>query len=343
MNRVDIYLNLAERPNTRRCYAAAVRHFEVEWHGLLPATPSSIASYLAEYATSLSINTLRAKLAGLSRWHMDHGFSDPTKSDVVNKVLKGIRAAHSTPEKQARPLELEQLEQICDWFEQASHEPEHTNNHAFHLRQARDRAMLLVGFWRGFRADELTSLIVENITVEQGEGMTIYLPRSKGDREFTGRSFHCPALSRLCPVTAYENWIKLSGLSTGPVFRRIDRWGNIGNTGVMPGSVIPWLRGIFKIAGLEAPESYSSHSLRRGFSGWARTSGWDIKELMEYVGWKDVKSAMRYLDVTGDDLKARFEKGLKTTPTESRCCANSATSDVSNITMHAKPVLKIIK
>ena len=44
-------------------------------------------------------------------------------------------------------------------------------------------------------------------------------------------------------------------------------------------------------------DEFSSHSLRRGFAGWATANGWDLKTLMEYVGWKDVKSAMRYIDV----------------------------------------------
>uniref|UniRef100_UPI0026EDB602 tyrosine-type recombinase/integrase n=1 Tax=Pseudomonas aeruginosa TaxID=287 RepID=UPI0026EDB602 len=41
---------------------------------------------------------------------------------------------------------------------------------------------------------------------------------------------------------------------------------------------------------------YTSHSLRRGFATWATANGWDIKALMTYVGWKDIKSAMRYID-----------------------------------------------
>lgn len=347
MNRVDAYLSLAERPNTRRSYAAAVRHFELEWCGLLPATPDIIARYLAEYATTLSINTLRIRLAGLSRWHTDHGFSDPTKSAIVIQVLKGIRVAHSLPEKQARPLELAQLQQVSEWLEQASPESASENANGFRLRHVRDQAMLLIGFWRGFRADELTSLTIENVVAEPGEGMTCYLPRSKGDREFAGRSFRCPALSRLCPVAAYGNWIAVSGLTAGPVFRRIDRWGNLGGTGIAPGSVIPWLRRIFKAARLDAPESYSSHSLRRGFAGWARASGWDLKELMEYVGWKDVKSAMRYLDVAGDDLKTRFEQGLEPAGAGHKHEVESEASTTPNTTTHRlapkKPSLKIVK
>jgi hypothetical protein len=43
MNRVDDFLHAAERTNTRRGYASAIQHFEVEWKGLLPATSEAIA------------------------------------------------------------------------------------------------------------------------------------------------------------------------------------------------------------------------------------------------------------------------------------------------------------
>ncbi|WP_347900660.1 tyrosine-type recombinase/integrase [Pseudomonas purpurea] len=62
-------------------------------------------------------------------------------------------------------------------------------------------------------------------------------------------------------------------------------------------SVIPLLRQALDRAGIPA-EQYTSHSLRRGFATWAHRSGWDLKSLMSYVGWKDVKSAMRYVEAS---------------------------------------------
>jgi Phage integrase family len=100
------------------------------------------------------------------------------------------------------------------------------------------------------------------------------------------------------------------GLTDGPVFRKIDRWAHVADESLHANSLIPLLRSLFAEAGVESPEKYSSHSLRRGFASWARASGWDIKELMQYVGWKDVKSAMRYLDVSDSSLQARFEHSL---------------------------------
>ena len=51
---------------------------------------------------------------------------------------------------------------------------------------------MLLGFWRGFRSDELVNLCVENTEVTLDQGMACYLGRSKGDRQLQGRVFKCP-------------------------------------------------------------------------------------------------------------------------------------------------------
>jgi len=304
------YIEAAERDNTRRSYASAIRHFEIEWKGLLPSTADAISRYLADHAPILAINTLRQRLAALSRWHTDQGFADPTKSPLVRQVLKGIRSVHTVPEKRARPLELAVLEQVDQWLDTAIGNAAQAGDAQALLRHTRNRCLLLLGFWRGFRSDELVNLRVENTEVTPGQGMACYLGRSKGDRQLLGRTFQCPALSRLCAVDAFNAWVRLAGLTEGPVFRKIDRWGHVAEEGLHANSLIALLRSLLAEAGVAASEEYSSHSMRRGFAGWARASGWDIKELMEYVGWKDVKSAMRYLDSPDSSLQARFEQGL---------------------------------
>ena len=42
----------------------------------------------------------------------------------------------------------------------------------------------------------------------------------------------------------------------------------------------------------------------------AYRAGWDIKDLMEYVGWKDVHSAMRYIDGKDAFAQRRIESQL---------------------------------
>jgi integrase len=283
----------------------------------LPATSDNIANYLIEYAETLAINTLRQRLAALAQWHISQGFPDPTKSPVVRKVFRGIQALHPAKEKQAKPLQLDQLELVSQWLVSATVSSRSQDNRQAELRFVRDRALLLLGFWRGFRGDELTRLRVEDVTVSPGEGMICYLPQTKSDRRYRGTSFKTPALSKLCPVDAFTDWIHTAQLTSGPVFRAIDRWGHLSEVGLHEDSLIPIFRATLNNAGIESTRLYSGHSLRRGFATWATANGWDLKTLMQYVGWKNVQSAMRYVDVDDEFSQQRIEDSL-TKPSRTR-------------------------
>ncbi|HVK94670.1 MAG TPA: hypothetical protein VM571_08075 [Noviherbaspirillum sp.] len=80
-------------------------------------------------------------------------------------------------------------------------------------RHLRNKALPLLGFWRGFRGDELTRLRIEHVDVVPGEGMTCYFPQTNGDRQNQGTTFKAPALSRLCPIEAYATWIAVAQLT----------------------------------------------------------------------------------------------------------------------------------
>ena len=313
MTSLDRYLEAATRTNTRRGYRSAIRHFEEVWGGFLPATADAVARYLADHAESLALNTLRLRLAALSQWHLEQGFPDPTKAPVVRKVLKGIGELYPAREQQARPLQIEELARLDDWLAARIQESANHDERAAQRRATRDRALILLGFWRAFRGDELNRLRVEHIQVIPGEGMTLYLPRTKTDHSARGSEFQVPALSRLCPVDAYLDWISLTQLTEGPVFRRINRWGAVGDEALHPNSLIPLLRKRFVEAGLAMPDHYSGQSLRRGFASWANANHWDVKSLMDYVGWKDMKSALRYIERPDAFGRERIERALAQT------------------------------
>lgn len=296
---VDRYIAAGTRENTRRSYQSAVEHFEVTWGGFLPATSDGIARYLAAFAGKLSLNTLRLRLAALAQWHVSQGFPDPTKSPQVKQVMKGIRTVHPQQEKQAEPLQLMALERCVRWLDSEIASARLQADRRRLLRCQRDKALILMGFWRAFRSEELCRLDVQFIQARRGEGMRIFLPWSKGDRDSRGTTHSAPALERLCPVDAYCDWLETAGIAQGAVFRGIDRWGRLGDKALHPYSVMHLLRDALVGAGLDG-DAYSSHSLRRGFANWASQSGWDQKSLMSYVGWKDSKSALRYLDARAE-------------------------------------------
>jgi integrase len=287
------YLKAARRESTLRRYGQAVAHFEGEWGGLLPASSESVVRYLAEHAELLSSSTLRTHLAALAQWHKRHGFLDPTKAPKVRDVLRGIQAEHPRPVQQAEALPLQALEMcLASLSEQAT-----STAAGERLRALRDQALILLGFWRAFRSDDLCRLRIEHIQVHTGRSLDIFLSSSKTDRDHQGRTVSLPALKRLCPVQAYEAWLDASGLQQGPVFRAIDRWGHVRHDGLNPNSVSRLLRKAFDRNGLDG-ESLSGHSLRRGFATWASHNDWSTKALMDYVGWRDVQSALRYVDTS---------------------------------------------
>jgi integrase len=306
----DRYVAAAEREHTRRSYASAVRHFEETWGGFLPATAEAVARYLAAHAESLALNTLKLRLAALAQWHRDQGFADPTKAPLVRQVLKGIGALHPAREQRALPLPLAELTRIDDWLAAEILRAADPAARADQLRALRDRALILLGFWRAFRSDELSRLCIQDIAAVPGEGLTLYLTRTKTDRGSAGTAFKVPALSRLCPVQAYAAWIDAAQLTDGPVFRRIDAHGHLGPTALHPNSLVPVLRHCFAAAGVPEPDRYSGHSLRRGFATWASAHQWDVKDLMEYVGWKDPASALRYIERDDAFGRRRIEQGL---------------------------------
>ncbi|WP_280360093.1 MULTISPECIES: site-specific integrase [unclassified Pseudomonas] len=300
--KVDRYRQAARRESTERRYQQALAHFEETWGGFLPASSEAIARYLADYAetlasstlranlAALASSTLRANLAALAKWHLSQGFPDPTKAPQVREVLRGIQALHPRLERQAEPLQLSELTCCIDWLvAQEQLEPGNL------LRCRRDRALILLGFWRAFRSDDLCRLRVEFIDARPGEGLELLLPSSKGDRDNQGQVFTVPALKRLCPVEAYLDWLAVSGLQQGPVFRALDRWGHLADTGLHPYSVSRILRRVLVRSGLEGSR-FSSHSLRRGFATWASRNQWSAKALMSYVGWRDAKAALRYVE-----------------------------------------------
>ena len=234
MKDVGRYLQAGTRENTRRSYQSAIEHFELTWGGFLPATSDSIVRYLVDYADTLSLNTLKQRLAALAQWHITQGFPDPTKTPTVRQVLKGIRTLHPAQAKQAAPLQLQHLDHAAQWLNREAERAQISGDLASLLRSRRDAALLLIGFWRGFRSDELCRLKVEYVQAEAGAGMRLFLPQSKGDRENVGTTHYAPALKQLCPVQAYLDWISVAGIARGAVFRRVDRWGHLNDEALHP-------------------------------------------------------------------------------------------------------------
>jgi integrase len=314
-------LEAGTRANTQQAYLSDLRHFEQVFGGVLPATPTAIENYLTQFSDELAPVTLQRRLAALSAFHRDHGHPDPTKTPQLKQLMKGIRSSANRPPRQARPLGLALLlKLVAHWDAEIAAAAAMADPHAARQRALlaiRDKAFYLVGFWCGFRSDELVRLTVEHVqrddAVQGTQRLTLYLPYTKGDRTAEGQTHWLVALPLLCPVAAYQDWIAAAFLDHGPVFRAIDRWGTISDNALHSDSVIKLMRSALIDAGVPAIDArtYSSHSLRRGFATEWSEHGGALNALMQHVGWKNPANAGKYIESRGSPPLELMQKWLQ--------------------------------
>jgi integrase len=90
----------------------------------------------------------------------------------------------------------------------------------------RDRALILLGFAGAMRRSELVGLDVDHVTWTSG-GLKLMIARSKTDAEGEGAEIAIPRgrADDTCPVAALEEWLDVSEIIAGPLFRKINRGG----------------------------------------------------------------------------------------------------------------------
>lgn len=96
---------------------------------------------------------------------------------------------------------------------------------AVQIIEGRERALILLGFWRSFRVDDLCRLSIDPMQLQRGTGLEIVLRSGKNGHESHGRTLVAPVLQRLLPVQAYEAWIDTAAYGMDRSFVRLIVWG----------------------------------------------------------------------------------------------------------------------
>jgi len=160
---------------------------------------------------------------------------------------------------------------------------------------ARDRALILLGFAGALRRSELVGPDVEDCAFGK-DGLTVTLRRSKTDQEGQGRKIGIPYGSNpeTCPVRTTQAWIEEAAITTGPLFRSLNRHGQS-----QPGRLggIDVARVVKKLAlraGLDAAK-YAGHSLRAGHATGAAMAGASERSIMNQTGHRSLQMVRRYI------------------------------------------------
>lgn len=283
-HRAQFYIQQATSDNTRRAYRQDIHHFE-QWGGLLPANSQTVIRYLLDHAKLFSTRTLQRRLVALKQFHVYQGFPDPTAHPSVQKTMTGIQKTHGKPKAKAPAMRLEQLEQCIDSWS--------TTNSA---NDARDQALLCVGFFGAFRGRELLSIQMEHLSWHD-QGLTILLPKSKTDQAGEGLSVALPILhNSICPVAALKRWLSTAEIDSGLVFPGISRWGQVRTTTMALSTLNLIIKTHAQRCQFEHSERFSSHSLRRGLATSASAAGASFKSIMRQGRWRHEGTVLEYIE-----------------------------------------------
>ncbi|MCD2184704.1 site-specific integrase [Rhizobium sp. GN54] len=171
------------------------------------------------------------------------------------------------------------------------------------LVDIRDRAILLTAFASGGRRrSEIANLRVEDLIEEElvravpDDSASPSLPCLAirlGRTKTTGSDDYARSLMIGRPVEALKRWLQEARIETGPVFRRIDQWGNVDRRALTAQSVNLVLKSRCAKAGLD-PQKFSAHSLRSGYLTEAANRGIPMPEAMQQSQHKSLTQAASY-------------------------------------------------
>jgi site-specific recombinase XerD len=279
------YMAVSKAQNTIRAYKS-------DWHAFstwcddrgvssLPATPETLAVYLAEAARTLKPATLTRRCSSISMAHQMAGHESPTRSFVVRTTLAGIRREKGTAADQKAPILTADLRGMIAALPAT-------------MAGTRDRALLLLGFAGALRRSELVGLDVGDVD-DRSDGLVVTIVRSKVDQEGSGRKIGIPYGSNpaTCPVRAMRAWLDRGQIEEGPLFRPI-RHGKVLDSRLSGRSVALIVKRVGGTAGLN-PINYAGHSLRAGLVTSAAAAGVEERIIMNQTGHKSLPTLRRYV------------------------------------------------
>jgi integrase len=260
--------------------------------------------------------TLAGYVAAISVAHRTAGQPNPTVSEAVRRTMAGIRRHPGvTPTTRRAAARRDDIATIL-----ATLTPEDS------LTDARDAALLLIGWKAALRANDLVGMRIEDQRITD-DGLAVHLRRSKTDQTGTGTTIgitRSPASPRptspdeigagaargvcLDAVAAWAHWRSLlgsHGIITGPAWRGIDRYDRRPRaTGLTRNSIRLIIVRRAQAAGLHTnpdtePESrpgWGAHSLRRGFATEAIARGVPERDVQRHGRWKSRATMDTYID-----------------------------------------------
>jgi len=286
-----INLKNSKANNTIRAYRSDFQDFSLfcvqNGFKSLPSEPKIVSLYLTQLSSKdIKISTIKRRLVSIGVIHKIKGHYLDTKHPLIIENLMGIKRRKGSNQKGKKPLLINNLKNIINVID---------NQDRDNIKIFRDRTIILIGFAGGFRRNEIVSLDYEDLDFVK-EGLKISIKRSKTDQFGEGLVKGLPYFdnSEYCPVVSTKNWIEISKIKSGPLFRRLRKGSNLSEHRLTDQTVALLVKKYLNLAGIES-KNYSGHSLRSGFATSAAEAGAEERTIMAMTGHKSTEMVRRYI------------------------------------------------
>ena len=232
------------------------------------------------------MSTLKRRLVSIGVIHKLKGHYLDTKHPSIIENIMGIKRRKGSKQNGKKPILISSLKLIIDVIDQIDSEE---------IKKLRDRSIILIGFSGGFRRNEIVSINYDDLDF-MSEGLKINVRKSKTDQFGEGFTKALPYFdsSQYCPVVSIKNWLKISKINSGPVFRRFVKGSKLSENRLTDQTVALLIKQYLNLAGIEN-KNYSGHSLRSGFATSAAESGAEERNIMAMTGHKSTEMVRRYI------------------------------------------------
>jgi len=289
----ETLLNLqnSKANNTVRAYKSDFNNFGLfcAQNGFksLPSEPKIVSLYITHLSSKgIKMSTLKRRLVSIGVIHKLKGHYLDTKHPVIIENIMGIKRRKGSIQKGKKPLLINNLKKIINVIDECNTE---------NIKKFRDRSIILMGFSGGFRRNEIVSLDYDDLDFVN-EGLKISIKRSKTDQFGEGSVKGLPYFdnTQYCPVLSLKNWIEISKIRSGPLFRRFSKGTKLSEKRLTDQTVALLIKKYLKIAGIDS-KNYSGHSLRSGFATSAAEAGVEERNIMSMTGHKSPEMVRRYI------------------------------------------------
>lgn len=271
---IDLAVNAVASPHSQRAYRRALEEF-MSWYqengsgGFTKATINAYRDALLQSGKSrASINQALSAIRKLAAEAADNGLIPAALAYSIERVKgvkqTGVRAGNWLDKTAAQAL---------------INAPTQSANSG--IRAARDQAILAAMIGCGLRRSEVVTLTFEHIQQRDGRWVIVDLV-GKGGRV---RSVGMPAWVKL----ALDDWAGAAGISAGPLFRAINKGGQVGLEAITS-------QAIYNIVQAYGLGEVAAHDLRRTSAALALKGGADIRQIQHMLGHASVTTTERYLE-----------------------------------------------